>query len=77
MDTVVIFALVLIKDETYDHVTAGRMKSGNLLIIIINIICVILILRKVLLKKLDVVGPVDNRPSSDKLHHIVKKKKKL
>ena len=25
--------------------------------------------------KLDGVGPVDNRPSTDKLHHIVKKKK--
>ena len=24
--------------------------------------------------KLDGVGPVDNRPSTDKLHHIVKKK---
>ena len=24
--------------------------------------------------KLDVVGPVDNRPSTDKLHHFVKKK---
>ena len=26
--------------------------------------------------KLDGVGPVDNRPSTNKLHHIVKKKKK-
>ena len=26
-------------------------------------------------KKLDGVGPVDNRPSTDKLHHFVKKKK--
>ena len=26
-------------------------------------------------KKLDGVGPVDNRPSPDKLHHFVKKKK--
>ena len=26
--------------------------------------------------KLDGVGPVDNRPSSDKLHHFVQKKKK-
>ena len=25
--------------------------------------------------KLDGVGPVDNRPSLDKLHHFVKKKK--
>ena len=25
--------------------------------------------------KLDGVGPVDNRPSTDKLHHFVKKKK--
>ena len=24
--------------------------------------------------KLDGVGPVDNRPSTDKLHHIVEKK---
>ena len=24
--------------------------------------------------KLDVVGPVDNRPSTDKLHHFVRKK---
>ena len=28
------------------------------------------------LSKLDVVGPVDNRSSTDKLHHFVKKKKK-
>ena len=27
-------------------------------------------------KKLDGVGPVDNRPSTDKLHHFVHKKKK-
>ena len=27
-------------------------------------------------KKLDRVGPVDNRPSTDKLHHFVKKKKR-
>ena len=26
--------------------------------------------------KLDEVGPVDNRPSTDKLHHFVQKKKK-
>ena len=26
-------------------------------------------------QKLDGVGPVDNRPSADKLHHFVKKKK--
>ena len=26
-------------------------------------------------KKLDGVGPVDNRPSTDKLHHFVRKKK--
>ena len=26
--------------------------------------------------KLDRVGPVDNRPSTDKLHYFVKKKKK-
>ena len=26
------------------------------------------------LKKLDGVGPVDNRPSTDKLHHFVRKK---
>ena len=26
-------------------------------------------------KKLDGVGPIDNRPSPDKLHHFVKKKK--
>ena len=26
--------------------------------------------------KLDVVGPVDNRPSMDKLHHFVKNKNK-
>ena len=25
-------------------------------------------------KKLDGVGPVDNRPSTDKLHHFVRKK---
>ena len=25
--------------------------------------------------KLDGVGPVDNRPSTDKLHHIIRKKK--
>ena len=28
------------------------------------------------IKELDGVGPVDNRPSTDKLHHFVKKKKK-
>jgi hypothetical protein len=28
------------------------------------------------LDKLDRVGPVDNRPSPDKLYHFVKKKKK-
>ena len=27
-------------------------------------------------KKLDGVGPVDNRPSTDKLQHFVRKKKK-
>jgi hypothetical protein len=26
--------------------------------------------------KLDRVGPVDNRPSTDKLHHTVRKKEK-
>ena len=26
--------------------------------------------------KLDKVGPVDNRPSTDKLHHLSEKKKK-
>ena len=26
-------------------------------------------------RKLDGVGPVDNRPSTDKIHHFVKKKK--
>ena len=30
---------------------------------------------RVLLIKLDGVGPVDNRPSTDKLHHFVRKKK--
>ena len=29
---------------------------------------------KVFTSKLDGVGPVDNRPSTDKLHHFVKKK---
>ena len=28
------------------------------------------------LVKLDGVGPVDNRPSTDKLHHFVRKKRK-
>ena len=28
------------------------------------------------LPKLDGVGPVDNRPSPDKLHHFAKKEKK-
>ena len=28
------------------------------------------------LLKLDGVGPVDNRPSTDKLHHFVQKKRK-
>ena len=28
------------------------------------------------INELDGVGPVDNRPSTNKLHHIVKKKKK-
>ena len=27
-------------------------------------------------KKLDGVGPVDNRPSTDKLHHFVQKKRR-
>ena len=27
--------------------------------------------------KLDGVGPFDNRPSADKLHHFIKNKKKL
>ena len=27
-------------------------------------------------KKLDGVGPIDNRPSTDNLHHFVQKKKK-
>ena len=31
----------------------------------------------VLFIKLDGVGPVDNRPSIDKLHHFVQNKKKL
>ena len=30
----------------------------------------------VLFVKLDGVGPVDNRPSTDKLHHFVRKKKR-
>ena len=35
------------------------------------------IFRKFMLKdKLDGVGPVDNRPSTDKLHHFLKKEKK-
>ena len=29
-----------------------------------------------ILKKLDGVGPVDNRPSTAKLHHFVRKKNK-
>ena len=28
-------------------------------------------------EKLDGVGPVDNRPSTDNLHHIFRKKKKM
>ena len=31
----------------------------------------------VFIKKLDGVGPVDNRPSTDNLHHFVWKKKKM
>ena len=31
---------------------------------------------KVKILKLDGVGPVDNKPSTDKLHHFVQKKKK-
>ena len=30
----------------------------------------------IFVKKLDGVGPVDNRPSTNKLHHFVQKKKK-
>ena len=30
-----------------------------------------------LFRELDGVGPVDNRPSTDKLHHFVQTKKKL
>ena len=30
-----------------------------------------------LVSKLDGVGPVDNRPSTDKLHHFVEKKKNV
>jgi hypothetical protein len=33
-------------------------------------------LKVVVKKKLDGVGPVDNRPSTDKLHHFVRGKKK-
>ena len=29
---------------------------------------------QMMLEKLDKVGPVDNRPSTDKLHHFVRKK---
>ena len=41
--------------------------------------CVLLVLQAPvpwIFSKLDGVGPVDNRPSTDKLCHIVKKKKK-
>ena len=31
--------------------------------------------RKEVDRKLDGVGPVDNRPSTDKLHHFVRRKK--
>ena len=31
---------------------------------------------KIYAYKLDGVGPVDNRPSTDKLHHFVRRKKK-
>ena len=30
-----------------------------------------------ILNKLDGVGPIDNRPYTDKLHHFVKKKKNV
>ena len=33
--------------------------------------------RFIYLKKIDGVGPVDNRPSTDKLHHFVRKKIKI
>ena len=36
---------------------------------------VIIITANDLGKKLDGVGPVDNRPSTDKLHHFVQRKK--
>ena len=36
----------------------------------------LLIIRRRSAVKLDGVGPVDNRPSTDKLHHFVQKKKK-
>ena len=32
--------------------------------------------KMLLTKKLDGVGPVDNRPSTEKLHQFVKKRKK-
>ena len=31
----------------------------------------------VILDQLDGVGPVDNRPSTDKLHHFVRKKEEI
>ena len=35
----------------------------------------VLVLKLQVLQKLDGVGPVDNRPFTDKLHHFVQKNK--
>ena len=37
---------------------------------------VIMFIVHIIVGKLDGVGPVDNRPSTDKLYHFVKKTKK-
>ena len=52
----------------------SRVGSPNLLEHLIHLRSLEIILKT--LRKLDGVGPVVNRPSTDKLHHFVKKKNK-
>ena len=48
-----------------------------LLVVLIVVVIAILIIMGTSIKKiLDGVGPVDNRPSTDKLYHFFRKKKK-
>ena len=51
--------------------------SGNQLIRVNLTVEFKVVFKNMFIWQLDGVGPVDNRPSTDKLHHFVQKKKKM